>query len=155
MRGLKLGPYQLGDSVSVSCVVLGGQPSPGVTWWRDHQIVDDSEEQVAPGRVTNILTIPALHRSDLHSILTCQARSSKESVPVSTSVKLDMTFQPETVRIAGLGEPMAAGQAYHTQCVAVGARPAPAISWWVGETRLDTSQATIEVSYYIEQGHYL
>ena len=82
---LKLGPYQLGDSVKVSCVVLGGQPSPAVTWWRDHQIVDDSSEQTAPGRVSNILTIPALHRSDLHSILTCSAGS------IATSVKLDMT----------------------------------------------------------------
>ena len=89
---LKLGPYQIGDSVKVECVVLGGQPSPAVTWWRDHQIVDDSSEETAPGRVSNILTIPALHRSDLHSILTCQARNSNTSaVSIATSVKLDMT----------------------------------------------------------------
>ena len=119
---LKLGPYQLGDSVSVECVVLGGQPSPAVTWWRDHQIVDDSSEQTAAGRVSNILTIPALQRSDLHSILTCQARNSNTSaVSIATSVKLDMTCKegediapahntfsvlPSAVRISGLPHPM-------------------------------------------------
>ena len=93
---LKLGPYQIGDSVKVECVVLGGQPSPAVTWWRDHQIVDDSFDQVSQFKVRNILSIPSLRRSDLHSILTCQARNNKESVPVSTSVKLDMTCKENT-----------------------------------------------------------
>ena len=75
----------------IKCLVLGGQPSPAVTWWRDHQIVDDSFDQTSQFKVTNLLTIPALRRSDLHSILTCQAKNNNESVPVSTSVKLDMT----------------------------------------------------------------
>ena len=88
---LKLGPYQIGESVMIKCLVLGGQPSPAVTWWRDHQIVDDSFDQTSSFQVTNLLTIPALRRTDLHSILTCQAKNNNESVPLSTSVKLDMT----------------------------------------------------------------
>ena len=88
---LKLGPYKIGDSVRIKCLVLGGHPSPSVTWWRDHQIVDNSYNKTAEFKVTNLLTIPSLRRSDLHSILTCQARNNNESVAVSTSVKLDMT----------------------------------------------------------------
>ena len=88
---LKLGPYKIGESVRIKCLVLGGQPSPVVTWWRDHLIVDNSYNKTEEFKVTNILTIPSLRRSDLHSILTCQARNNNESVPVSTSVKLDMT----------------------------------------------------------------
>ena len=45
---LKLGPYKLGDSVMIKCLVVGGCPSPKV---------------------------------------------SNESLPVSTSVKLDMTCE--------------------------------------------------------------
>ena len=88
---LKLGPYKIGDSVRIKCLVLGGDPSPAVTWWRDHQMVDNSYNTTAEFKVTNLLTIPSLRRSDLHSIFTCQARNNNESVAVSTSVKLDMT----------------------------------------------------------------
>ena len=41
----------------------------------------------------NELTVRNLQRSDLHSILTCQAVNNNASVPVSTSVKLDLTCQ--------------------------------------------------------------
>lgn len=143
---LKLGPYQIGESVMIKCLVLGGQPSPAVTWWRDHQIVDDSFDQTSQFKVTNLLTIPALRRSDLHSILTCQAKNNNESVPVSTSVKLDMTFGPETVRIVGLNYPMSAGQRYNIQCEAVGSRPVPTITWWIGDTQVNVLQTQLETS---------
>ncbi len=45
---------------------------------------------MATGRVTNELRLRQLRRTDLHSILTCQATNNNISVPASTSVKLDM-----------------------------------------------------------------
>ena len=42
------------------------------------------------GKVTNELRLVQLRRTDLHSILTCQASNNNISVPASTSVKLDM-----------------------------------------------------------------
>lgn len=90
---LKLGPYQLGQAVEVQCLVVGGRPSPAVTWWRDHQIVDDSFAQLSEFKVENVLRLPSLRRSDLDSILTCQAGNSNSSQPVSTSVKLDLTCE--------------------------------------------------------------
>ena len=41
--------------------------------------------------MTNELVIPDIARTDLHSIFTCQAANNNVSVPVSTSVKLDIT----------------------------------------------------------------
>ena len=69
-----------------------GRPTPRVTWWRDHALLDDVSEDidVATGRVTNELRLRQLRRTDLHSILTCQATNNNISVPASTSVKLDM-----------------------------------------------------------------
>ena len=67
-----------------------------VTWWRDHHLLDSSLVSVAsvsPHSVEAVLTLPSLAREDLHSILTCQASNSNATVPVSTSVKLDMTCE--------------------------------------------------------------
>ena len=71
---------------------FSGRPTPRVTWWRDHALLDDVSEDidVATGRVTNELRLRQLRRTDLHSILTCQATNNNISVPASTSVKLDM-----------------------------------------------------------------
>ena len=71
---------------------LSGRPTPRVTWWRDHALLDDVSEVVdeAAGKVTNELRLVQLRRTDLHSILTCQASNNNISVPASTSVKLDM-----------------------------------------------------------------
>ena len=71
---------------------FSGRPTPRVTWWRDHALLDDVSEDIdtASGRVTNELRMVQLRRADLHSILTCQATNNNISVPASTSVKLDM-----------------------------------------------------------------
>lgn len=111
---LKLGPYKIGDTVRLRCVALGGRPSPRwglnfatlffevwrlkkhlyfnfrVTWWRDHALLDDSYKRFGDFKVENELVLHELKREDLHSILTCQASNNNISVPVSTSVKLDM-----------------------------------------------------------------
>jgi hypothetical protein len=60
-----------------------------VTWWRDHALLDDSFEALNH-KVSNDLVVTDLRRSDLHTIFTCQATNNNISVPVSTSVKLDM-----------------------------------------------------------------
>ena len=54
--------------------------------------------------------------------------------------------RPETLRIVGVPLPMSAGQRYDVTCQAVGARPVPNITWWVGETRVDHLQTRLEVS---------
>ena len=66
----------------IKCLVVGGRPSPEVTWWRDHHLVDDSFSQISEFKVENLLTLPSLLRSDVDSILTCQAKNNNNSVPV-------------------------------------------------------------------------
>ena len=90
---LKLGPYKVGDTVRLRCTALGGRPLPRVTWWRDHALLDDSFKRFGDFKVENELILYELKREDLHSILTCQASNNNISVPVSTSVKLDMNCE--------------------------------------------------------------
>lgn len=133
---LKLGPYKVGDEVALKCISTGGNPSPKVSWWRDHALLDDISEEVTKGEVVNNLRLLRLTRTDLHSILTCQASNNNLSVPVSTSVKLDMHFGPVDVKMIGRKDPVSAGRVYEFRCQAVGARPPPEITWWRGSTQL-------------------
>ena len=105
----------MGQTLVVSCSVLGGRPPPSVTWWRESQVVDTSFQREDTTRVTNTLTIPNLNRNHLHTILTCQASNSNASLPVSTSVKLDLTFPPTEVVIKGADLPLSAGKSHRQE----------------------------------------
>ena len=48
--------------------------------------------------------------------------------------------------IVGLPFSLSAGQRYDVTCQAVGSRPVPSITWWVGETRVDHLQTRLKVS---------
>nr|XP_040583876.1 nephrin-like [Lepeophtheirus salmonis] len=133
---LKLGPYKIGDNLRLVCTSFGGRPSPRVTWWRDHALIDDKSELVHESKVSNELRLLNLGRRDLHSIITCQASNNNISVPVSTSVKLDMHFGPSEVKLIGRREPVSAKRSYEFRCQSIGARPPPIISWWKGSSQL-------------------
>ena len=49
--------------------------------------------------VSNELVVRDLRRSDLHTIFTCQASNNNISVPVSTSVKLDMHCEYKLINL--------------------------------------------------------
>ena len=142
--GRRLGPYRLGQTLVVSCSVLGGRPPPSVTWWRESQVMDTSFQR-EESRVTNTLTIPNLNRDHLNTILTCQASNSNSSLPVSTSVKVDLTFPPKEVLLQGADEPLSSGVRRRLECTARGGRPKPSITWWIGQRPLEGRQ-TGEVS---------
>lgn len=71
-----------------------GWPVPKVSWWRENALLDDtwevSSEHVTSTVVSNTLTIGKLQRSDLNARLTCQAANNNITIPVSTTVMLEM-----------------------------------------------------------------
>jgi hypothetical protein len=60
-------------------------------------------------------------------------------------VNVSVSVGPLAVRLVGVPQVLSAGQQYSLSCEAVGARPAPEMSWWVGDTRVDHLQKTITV----------
>ena len=116
---------------------------------RENQVVDSSfqvEDVGAGGRVTNLLTLVPLAREDLGSILTCQASNSNLSLPVSTSVTLDLILPPTEVVILGAEEPLSAGKPHSLECRARGARPPPRLTWYLGQTEVTASQTGLTTS---------
>lgn len=140
MRGqevrLKLGPYKIGDSAIIKCETWGGSPSPQLNWWREHALLDGSYESSEPHKIINTILIENLQRSDLHSILTCQASNNNISNPVSTSVKIDMHFGPLSVTLINGRGSMSAGKRFEAKCQVVGARPPPKVTWWRGAAQI-------------------
>ena len=62
-------------------------------------MIDGSCEEEQGGKTVNSLLIENLQRSDLHSILTCQASNNNISNPVSNSVKIDMHCRPQSAHL--------------------------------------------------------
>lgn len=63
-----IGPYREMSSINVTCLSSGGYPSPRVSWWREHALLDDSFQVLPDGTVRNILHLTQLNRKDLHSV---------------------------------------------------------------------------------------
>nr|XP_045585149.1 nephrin-like [Procambarus clarkii] len=97
------------------------------------------------GEVYNTLTLGPLTRSHLQVLLTCKAFNSNLTQATSSSLSVDMNLAPLSVEIRPPRTPaLRAGIEYVVECVAVGARPPPSITWWSGDRRV--LSATLKVS---------
>ena len=77
-------------SYIVKCFFTGNPP-PRLTWYKGHELVDDSYEQLN-GRTTNILSLAeSVQKKDAGSIYTCQAVNNNQSIPVATKLKLEIS----------------------------------------------------------------
>ncbi|CAN7979479.1 unnamed protein product, partial [Ixodes pacificus] len=111
-----VGPYDEGSPLSLTCEAIGGQcyaslehlavllascrtgawiefpgtPVPAVTWWRDTVPLDGAYSNVSEGVARNRLFIPKLERSDARATIGCQAANTNLTLPVYTSVTIDM-----------------------------------------------------------------
>ncbi|XP_046401604.1 hemicentin-1 [Ischnura elegans] len=143
-------------------VSSSGWPTPAVWWFRNDRLVDNSSTVMSPAphsatapgatgtspgspgvaHVTNELVIPSLGRSDLHSQLTCQAANNNRSLPLATTVHVDMNFRPLDVRVLGASQPLSAGRRYDLLCQSSGSRPPASVTWWKNGQRLERTKET-------------
>ncbi|XP_042228072.1 uncharacterized protein LOC121870347 isoform X2 [Homarus americanus] len=129
-----IGPYNEGSPLILSCKVTGGRPVPTVQWLVNEE-VRPSEEVQEPGGVIKVtLVVQELSRTDLHAVFECRATNFNDSSPISSTVTLDMNFQPQNVTILSGTGSLSAGTDYELVCQAWGSRPAAIISWWKGGT---------------------
>ncbi|XP_042205485.1 carcinoembryonic antigen-related cell adhesion molecule 6-like [Homarus americanus] len=88
-----VGPYNEGESLTLTCQVDGGKPTPRVVWLMNGEVVDEKSETQGPQRVTNTLTLEKLTRSHLHAALVCQASNNNHSTPVQTIINIEMNCE--------------------------------------------------------------
>ncbi|XP_058055755.1 nephrin-like [Anopheles bellator] len=137
-----VGPYREHADVNLTCISTGGQPTPKVTWWREHALLDDSSLVLPDGTVKNVLYLEKLSRHDLHSVYTCQASNGHVVPPLSSAVKMDMKLPPLFVRMQGLRETLTAGVKTQVSCITAGSRPAPSVVWTKGSSVIRGSSQT-------------
>ena len=51
-------------------------------------------------------------------------------------INISFSVGPAAVRLLGVKQSLSAGQPHEVVCEAVGARPAPTLSWWRGEQKI-------------------
>ncbi|KAG7159874.1 Nephrin-like 19, partial [Homarus americanus] len=93
------------------------------------------------GEPYNTLTLGPLDRGDLLTVLTCEASNNNLTQPTTDVVTIDMHLPPLSVEIIPPSEEaLRSEREYVVECVVVGARPLPALTWWSGHQRvLDAS----------------
>ena len=63
-----------------------GWPSSEVTWWRDGIVIDDTWEEISPGKSRNTMKLEHLSRADMNTELECQGTNNNHTQPVITSL---------------------------------------------------------------------
>ncbi|XP_054716331.1 nephrin-like isoform X1 [Uloborus diversus] len=140
-----IGPYEEGATVSLICEASGGRPTPNLSWWKGSTLLDNSFTTLGRGLVINELLLLDLQREDLLTMLTCQASNTNLTVPVSSSVTIDLSLSPQEVRITTPRRPLSSGEILEVVCQTFGSRPPSKISWWIGQESM-TAQAKEIVS---------
>ncbi|XP_015784799.1 titin [Tetranychus urticae] len=136
------GPYPQDSSMQLTCIAENGKPPPKILWYLNDTLVDESFEITDSSSsslssnvtstlfVTNRLSIDKLDRSYYQSVLTCQAINNYHpSVPVSTSIRLDMYLKPLDVIITPVKEPLIAGKKVEIVCSTYGSKPPAKVNW--------------------------
>ncbi|XP_037079898.1 nephrin-like [Pollicipes pollicipes] len=136
----RIGPYQEGPTVNVTCVAFDGSPPPNVTWWRDGSRLGGGWYTTADGSSRSVLSLGPLTRADLGSRVTCAATFHESSEPRLASTVVDMTLPPLSAELVGDNPPLPAGERATATCRVTGSRPEPKFTWWLGGLRL--SEAT-------------
>ncbi|XP_067143539.1 neural cell adhesion molecule 2-like isoform X1 [Centruroides vittatus] len=137
------GPHNIGDTLTLICEVEGGKPLPAVTWWKDTVLLDDTFKVTPHGVIRNELEINTLRRNDLMTVITCHAQNNNISLPITSSITIDMNLPPLEVQIEGKHLPLSAQKTVDLMCRAGGSRPPAVITWLKGSTKMKRTREKI------------
>ncbi|XP_077515992.1 immunoglobulin superfamily member 10-like isoform X2 [Amblyomma americanum] len=134
-----IGPFIIGESLSLICLVEKGVPVPTVTWRRDGAELmreTDPGSRDLDGVVRSSIGIDTLTRDDLLMELSCET-SNLIGGPFESAVLVDLTLPPVSVKILGTHRSFEVDVSAEFRCEVVGSRPPPKVSWWLDDERLD------------------
>ncbi|CAL1269820.1 unnamed protein product [Larinioides sclopetarius] len=148
-----IGPFNLGETLIITCEALGGHPIPTLSW---SGTFDNSSAtyHLDITNTTSSLIMPSLKRSDQWTHFTCTAWNSPLTLPKSTTVTVEINLPPLDVKmIKNFKEPLVAGNTVTFVCKSFGSHPRAHIRWCLdGLTMLSkdivTDNGNMTTSYY-------
>jgi len=130
-----VGPFNEGTDIVLICESGGGKPIPQVSWYINNQQVpgraSSSEEADRTGTGRSELAI-TVGRAQLGAKLECRAGNEAISEPLISSIQLDVSLRPESIRISGADKAVEQGSVVSLLCVAKASRPAAVLTWYNG-----------------------
>ncbi|CAH0382334.1 unnamed protein product [Bemisia tabaci] len=117
-----------GSVLRLSCTVLGGNPLPIVTWFKNGQKIQSTMKVQDQTTVSEVAVL--LSNSDNQAVYTCEANNSATEKPLSESVLLSVFFPPSYVQIKQEPEVLRIGTKATLICESGASNPPAELSWW-------------------------
>lgn len=75
---------------------------PNVTWWHETTLLDDTSVILSGNRVKNVLNLQKIERRQLHMVYTCQASNNNVTMPIVSSITLDVNCKYKYPNISNI-----------------------------------------------------
>ncbi|KAL0273716.1 UNVERIFIED_CONTAM: hypothetical protein PYX00_006332 [Menopon gallinae] len=112
----------------ISCISSGGNPLATLTWYKNDKKIN-SVTKVNDRSVSAEITVYT-NVTDNGAVYKCEAENSATDVPFIETVKLNVQFPPEHVRIRKEPTELKPGQVATLTCESSSSNPPAKLSWW-------------------------
>ncbi|CAG4931520.1 unnamed protein product [Parnassius apollo] len=135
----KTRPYYEGDTLVLSCLVIGGRPPPKISWYSGETLVDATYSvSDIPNVWQNELYLPLTR--DNTETLSCRASNTRLVPALEASLQIELYLPANQVKIqwvqGTLDGALRSGETVTAQCEAYGSHPPPDITWRLNNKRL-------------------
>ncbi|CAH2045749.1 unnamed protein product, partial [Iphiclides podalirius] len=135
----KTRPYYEGDTLVLSCLVIGGRPPPKISWYSGESLVDATDSITdIPNVRQNELFLP-LSRDNADKLY-CKATNTQLVPPQESSLWIELYLPANKVSIHWIrgssNGALNAGMIAVAQCIAYGSHPIPDLIWYLDHKRL-------------------
>ncbi|XP_028966572.1 hemicentin-1 [Galendromus occidentalis] len=142
LRGT-VGPFYVGHSLRLNCIVERGDPMPTVVWRRNGIEVKHGGRYTLYAKkrlegVHLVLDIGRLVRDELKASFTCEATNRIVEKSLSTTVTVDLILPPLSVEIEQGGSRYDAGTSAEFRCRVSGSRPFPVVTWILATRKIES-----------------
>ncbi|XP_050709640.1 nephrin-like [Eriocheir sinensis] len=126
-----------GKERTLTCRSRGGNPLGRVVWYRNNENIDSTDRAEGGESVNEYKFI--VDSADNGAVFTCEVRNKLTDKPLLASVKLNVQFPPQNVRVTGPKQARV-GDNVTLHCFAENSNPPAKVSWVMdGQPRPETS----------------